>query len=309
MIIEKKQSLPSISQIIVPNNYVLIKMEAKYDSFQMKGKETGIMASDFIYDNNTKVNIDERLVSPFGNVMKKPLNLIFNGRKIKQLSDKYQPIRNTGAIGGDGERLKVIVDYSTLREITALKTSSVNYDTDIEVKEGDRVHVSYLHFLNAEKEGLFIDTQEGRMVMVKYDLLRMVVDVNNQPIKMLNGYILLEPKEYDINTVDDRGNEFTQLESGLVLLNAKKTKRTRKNQLGKVLLSGSPLRGYLDDATKIDRETYYKKGDKILYDPRLALKLENELHQIISEKDLYLIRREAIIIDEYDGFDLDKIEI
>lgn len=311
MIIEAKPKLPSIKQVTVPFNYVLVKMEERYETFQLKGKESGIYANEFVYDNDTQVRIDERLVSPFGIVVKTPLQLVFNGREIKRLSDKYEPIRYNGMTDEYGDKIKHIVDYSTLRRITDLKKASLNFDTEMEVKVGDRVHVNYLHFLNAEKEGLFIDTLEGQMVMIKYDLLKMVVDVDNTPIKTLNGYILIEPKQYEVDTVKENGAEFIQHSSGIVLLNPekKKTRRSRKNQLGTVVLSGTPLKGYMDDPRKVDRETYYEKGDKILYDPRLATKLENDLHQVISEKDLYLIRREAILLDENEGFDLDKIEI
>lgn len=311
MIIEAKPKLPSIKQITVPFNYVLVKMEPRYTTFQMKGKETNIIANEFIYDKDTQVRIDERLVSPFGTVVKTPLNLVFNGREIKRLTDKYEPIRYNGLTDEFGDRQKHIVDYSMLRRITDLKKASLNYDTEMEVKVGDRVHVNYLHYLNAEKDGLFIDSEEGQLVMIKYDLLKMVVDVDNTPIKPLNGYILIEPKQYEVDTVKENGSEFLQHSSGLVLLNPekKKTRRNRKNQLGIILLSGTPLKGYMENPNKVDRETYYEKGDKILYDPRLSTKLENDLHQVISEKDLYLIRREAIILDENDGFDLDKIEI
>lgn len=311
MIIEAKPTLPSVSQITVPFNYVLVKMEPRYQTYQMKGRETNILANEFIYDKDTQVRIDERLVSPFGTVVKTPLNLVFNGREIKRLADKYEPIRYNGFVDEYGDRQKHIVDYGVVRRIADLKKASLNYDTDMEVRVGDRVHVNYLHYLNAEKEGLFIDSQEGQLVMIKYDLLKMVVDADNTPIRALNGYILIEPKQYEVDTVKENGAEFIQHESGLVLLNPekKKTRRNRKNQLGTVLLAGSPLKGYMDNPDKVDRETYYQKGAKILYDPRLATKLENDLHQVISEKDLYLIRREAIILDENEGFDLDKIEI
>lgn len=313
MIIEKKDLRPNIDQITVPFNYVLVQMEAKYTTYQMSGRELGIEAAPYVYDEQQNVvPIDERLVSPFGKIVKCPLHLVFNGKQIKKLADRHRPIRYTGEVDDEGDRLKTIVDYSALKNITELKTNSLDVDTDLEVNVGDRIYVSYLHFLNAERDGLFIDTQQGQIVMIKYDLLRMVVDEKNQPKKMLNGWVLIEPKKYDVGTKEEDGREFEQLPSGLVLLNPVNTKKTRKTQLGNVVMSARPLRGYLEDPTKTDDHTFYSGGEKILYDPRYSIKLENDLHQIISEKDLYLIRREGIVIDENTipkGFDFDKIEI
>lgn len=311
IIIEKKDTRPSVKDIVVPFNYVLIKMEPPYETLQYKGRETKISVSPITYDEHQKqIRVDERLVSPFGVVMKKPLKLVYNGHVMKTLVEKYDPIRQTGQLDQYGERQKVIVDYSALRQINDLKSASVSYDTDLEINTGDRVHVSYLHYLNAEKQALFIQTQEGEMVLVKYDLLRMVVDENDQPKRMLNGYLLLQPEESDVEIIEDDKREFTELQSGIVLLNPKKEKKTRKRGIGRILAGGTPLRGYLEEPNKVDNPRTYKSGDRVLYDPRYALKLENDLHQVISEKDLYLIRRDAIITDEYElPTDFDKIEI
>lgn len=308
--IEKKDTRPSVKTMIVPFNYVLIKMDKPNETFQFKGKETKLSQSPIIYDGEKQIRVDERLVSAFGTVMKRPEQLVFNGRKIAELVNRYQPIRETNEIDEYGEKRKVIVDYSILNEINRLKKASLSYDSQLEINNGDRVHVSYLHFLQAEKEGLFIETQEGEMVLVKYDLLRMVVNNDNQPIRMLNGYLLLQPKEYEVDIKKEDNVEFVERESGLVLLNPVKVKRTKKKQIGTILIGGTHLNGYLEEPKKRDNPQTYKSGDRILYDPRYALKLENDLHQIISEKDLYLIRREAIITDEYElPNDFDKIEI
>lgn len=298
LIIERKNTLPSVEQITVPYNYLLIHMEDSLESFQVKGRETGITAPVIVYDKDKEVRIDEKLVNPFGVVMKTPRRLIYNGREIKHLSDTYQPVRKSDVRNEDGERMKYIADYSALAKITALKKESLSYDTDMEVNVGDRVHVSYIHFLNAEKHGLFVDTIEGRMVFVKYDLLRMTVDENNQPKKMLNGYILIKQQQYEVDIKQENGLEFTERESGLVLLNPVKTKKTRKNQLGIVVSCGTPLRGYLEIPNQVDNDVMYEVGEKFIYDPRYQVKLENDLHQIISEEDLYIIRREAILIDQ-----------
>lgn len=299
MIIEKKSTLPSVEDITVPFNYLLIKMEDSYTSYQMRGKELNIHTPEVIYDEKgNQVRIDEKLVSPFGRVMKTPLNLIYNGREIKKLSDRYKPVRQSNERDANGERKKFIADYSALSHITALKKESLAYDTQMEVRAGDRVHVSYIHFLNAEKEGLFIDTDQGKMVLVKYDLLRMTVYEDNQPKKMLNGYILITQQEYDVDIKEEEGVQFTERASGIVTLNPTKTKRTRKNQIGVVKLCGTPLRGYLEIPNQVDDNTMYEAGEKFVYDPRYAVKLENDLHQIISEEDLYIIRREAILLSQ-----------
>jgi len=307
--IEKKDTRPKVKDIQMLFNHVLLKMDPSYESYQFSGKETGILASPIIYDKGKQIRVEEKLVNPFGEVMKVPSALVYNGKKIAALVKKYQPVRSTDVFNEDGEPMRVIANYSALHEINQLKRSSVSYDTDIEVQVGDRVHVNYLHFLNAKQDGLFVDTEEGRMVMVKYDLLRMTVDENNQPKKMLNGYVLIEPEQYDVDIKKENGNSIIETASGIALLNATNTKKTRKRQKGFIVVGGTFLRGYLEEPHKSDRAQNYKKGDRILYDPRFSVKLENDVHQIISEKDLYLIRRDGIIADSYEYPDFDKIEI
>lgn len=310
IIIEKKPTLPSVKDIKVPYNYVLVKMDDSYETFQFKGQETQIMASPIVYDQGKEIRVDEKLVNPFGTVMKTPDRLAYHGREMKYITDTYQPVRKGKELNEYGEPIKYIANRSAMRELTELKKTSLSYDTDMELCEGDRVHVSYIHFLNAEKEGLFIETQEGNLVFIKYDLFRMTVDENNQPKKMLNGYVLIKPKVYDVNIEKDNGVEFTKTDSGLVLLNPKTTKRTRKNQIGTVILCGTPLRGYIEMPNQVDPKVMYSVGEQLLYDPRYATKLENDLHQIISKEDLYLIRREGILLSEGTFFgDFSKIEI
>lgn len=310
MIIEAKPTTIKSSDIKMMGNYVLIKMDADNSTYQMKGRETGIIQSSITYDEKGNVvKTPERMVSQFGTVIKAPSYLNFNRDEMKKLHD-LEPIRFTGRRNADGERERIVVHPDVLRRIGELKKSSVDYGTTVEVKEGDRVQVSYVHFLQAEKQGLFIyNTDIGDLVMIKYDQLRMVVDENNQPKKMLNGLILIKPKKYEVYIKEDDGVVFTETESGIALLNPKETKRTRKQQIGTVLLCGTRLTGYLNDYNLSDEETMYNSGEQVLYDPRLAIKLENDLHQIISEEDLYLIRREAILLDEKTFPNFDKIEL
>lgn len=293
--------------IRIPLNYVLIKMDDKHETYQMKGRETGILSPQVIHDNGKQVDVRERHVSNFGIVVKTPERLCFNARKIKELSDRHKPIREVGEKNDMGERRKVIVNQSALDEIKTLKSTSVDYDSEIEIRKGDRVHVSYIYYLNAERQGLFIyDTDMGDLVMIRYDFLRMVVDKENKPIKMLNGLILIKPKK-EINDIKtENGVKIVERESGIALITNTETKRTRKNQKGSVILCGKPIKGYMHAPNLTDPETRYEKGDELLYDPRLATKLENSLHQIISEEDLYMIRREAILADSnvFPNFDL-----
>lgn len=305
-----KQTTIDSSKLKVPFNYVLIKMDENYTTYQMKGKETGILQHHIVYDKGKVIRADEKIVNHFGTVIKVPERLIFNGHEMAALNKEYQPIREFGEPDEFGARQKRIVHPDILRKIGNLKKNSVDYETSIELNEGDRVFVSYIHLLQAEKHGLYIyNTDIGDLVMVKYDLLRMVVDEHKKPIKMLNGLILIKPKKYTDDIKHDRGYSYIERDSGIALINPSETKSKRANQVGEVVLCGTPISGYLNYYELVDDDIMYSYGDNILYDPRLAIKLENDLHQIIYEEDLYLIRREAIIADKNMITDFDKIII
>lgn len=286
-------------------NYVAIKLDDAYDSYQIKGRETGIMAPDHEYENDSKtgkqriINRKEKHVAVFGTVISVPQKLIFNRARIRKISDRTTVFKRFD------EQIQVVC-WSSQKKIDSLRSESLEYDTDIEISVGEKVNFSYRHFIEAQKNGMYADTDIGEVVFIKYDMLKLVVDEDMNPIRMLNGYVLVEPELIEVKT--EGAMSYVDTEGGLVIAGMnEKYKKSRKNQIGKVYLSGTPVKGYLNDYDTVDPDLELNEGDRIMYDPRGSQKLENEIHQVLSEKDLYIVRRRHIWLVQENCTNFDDI--
>lgn len=286
-------------------NYVLIKPDKDLESYQIKGRETGLIAPSFKYegtgDNEKRVSVKERNVAVTGTVYAVPQKLIFNLGEIQALKNRYTTHK---VVNGK----LMLVNFPVQLQIDHLNKSSVQFNTEIEVKVGDKVQFDYMAHKQCVEEGRILDTEHGEMYLMKYDMLYMTVGEKNEPIKMLNGYLIVEPEE--IETLKEGAQEFIQAEGGLVLLAPKaKAKKSKKSQIGTVKHIGNINKGYLQEPDKSDFRQHLKPGEKILYDPRFSKRLEYETHQIYSEKVLSLIQRKDIILVGGEGIDLSTIEL
>lgn len=269
------------------SNYVLIKPDEQLETFQFKGKESGLYAPDFKYENGKKITVKERNMSVFGTVYGIPEKLTFNRDEIENIKNNNTLFRMF-----NGERIPV--NISKHRELADLTRNSVMFDTIVEVNKGDRVNFSYQAHKKAKEDKMIIDTEEGEMYLIKYDMLYMTVDKNLKPNKMLNGYILLQPEEIEVK--QEGAQEFIELGNGLVGLAPKyKIKKTRKTQKGIVLKVGNRCKGYLQFPDRNDFIDKIEEGQQVMYDPRLCQKLEFDTHQIMSDKLLHLAQRKDVI--------------
>lgn len=290
--------------IKILKNYVLVKPDANYETIQSKGTETGIILPDFVYEQDKmggqrKVNVKERNFSVYGTVYAIPQKIGFHKRKIKQLNSTYTVAAKVN------DQIEV-VNRSVMSEIGRLTEGSCLFETECEVKVGDRVKFSYLAHKSASEKKIAIDTEEGEMYLVKYDLLTMVVDKDAIPIKMLNGYILVEPEE-DETIKTEGAMSYRTSDTGLMLPTFKhKQKRNRKTQKGKVLLSGNFIGGYLQDEGLSDPAVTFETGESVMYDPRGAARHEHHYHQEYSDKPLQLIQRRDLYLS---GEQLFNVEI
>lgn len=286
------------------SNYVAVKLDPAYETYQIKGKESNIIAPDHEYDQDSRtgkqriVNRKEKHVAVFGEVISVPKKLIFNRERIRKITDSRTILKKVG------DQLQVIC-WSSQKQVDQLRNESVEFDTDIEISVGEKVNFSYRHFLDAEKNGMYADTDIGRVVFIKYDMLKLVVDKDMNPIRMLNGYVLVEPELREVT--EEGGVSFVDASGGLVLTNQNPYKKSRKNQIGKVVLSGTPVRGYINDYDTSDPEIELESGERILYDPRGAQRLESEIHQVLSDKDLYIVRRRHIWLIQKNSVNFDEI--
>lgn len=274
-------------------NYVLVLPDPHHETYQMKGRETGLIVTDFKYENGDKLSIKERNASVFGTVYSVPSRLRFNLSEIDKIKRE-----NTLFVHVGGQMVPVNIPLH--RKIAELTHGSVNFNTDIEISKGDKVNFSYTAHKKCKEENMIIDTQLGPMFLLKYDMLYMVVDEKYNPKKMLNGYLLVEPEQIEV--IKEGAQEFVDIGNGLVKVAPKyKGKKTKKSQNGIVRLAGSFCRGYLNEKDKSDYHHNLPVGCKIVYDPRRCQKLEFETHQIMSDKILHLLQRKDVY-GRYDEF-------
>lgn len=284
-------------------NYVLVKPDEDFETYQIKGKELGLIAPSFKYEgtgeNQKRISVKERNVAVTGTVYQVPKLLQFNLDQIKALKSRYTTHK---VIGGQLRMVNLPIQF----EIDQLTKSSVQFNVPMEVVVGDKVNFSYMAHKQALEQGLVIDTEFGEMYLMKYDMLYMTVGENNEPKKMLNGWVLVEPDEIEV--LNENGKEFVATSTEIVLLAPKsKLRKSKKNQLGTVKNAGTLCKGYLQQPDKSDGTNKIKNGDKLLYDPRMATKLEYETHQIYSDKIHHLVQRKDVWLIFDRDFDLDTI--
>lgn len=295
-----------LKTIRIPQNYVLVKPVENYSTIQHKGQETGIFMPDFIYEKDKqgaerRVSVKERNFSVYGTVYAIPEKIGFHREKIKQLNKDYKVAAKVG------EEVRVL-NRSVMDEIGRLTDTSCLYETECEVNVGDKVKFSYLAHKSAKEKRIALDTEEGEMYLIKYDMLTMVVNEDLSPKTMLNGYILIEPEE-DQSISKDGAMNYKESETGLILPTFKHNlKRNRKNQIGTVKCTGNKVGGYLQVEDGYDPNVEVNVGDRLIYDPRGASRHEHHYHQEYSDKPLQLIQRRDIWLTQESAI-FDKVSI
>lgn len=274
------------SEVKMLHNYVLVLPDPQIETYQLKGSETGLFSPDFKYEKEAKISVKERNYSSMGTVYAVPQDLVFNGEEVDRIKKYYHLFKlENGEVS--------LINLPMHKYMKELHDASVNFKVNMELEIGDRVNFSYTAHKKTKESKLVVDTDLGEMYLIKYDMLYMVIDENNNPKRMLNGYVLVEPEE--IETAMEDGVQVVKHDSGLVTLAPKnKAKRRKKTQIGNVVLAGKHCEGYLQERHKSDHYFDLCSAERILYDTRAKQNLEYENHQIISSKTLHLIQRKDI---------------
>lgn len=266
-------------KIRIPSNYVLVLPDPVNDTYQLNGKETGILVgisavrdkSD--YDNDwdrveETVDTAAQHFSIKGKVYAVPEKLTFNGKRIKK------------------SRLNFSNDSDSIRELGQLMGSSLEFDTSMDVEVGDEVVFDYLEHIGCYEDGRWIETELGDMYLIRYDSLYMAVKKDGSYVP-LNGMIMIEEKNPEKIT-----------ENGLILpMLLENENKIEKWSCAEVELVGTPLKGYKQDLTLSDDRTPIKKGDTILFRPGGSYPLEWVLHQkLFPGRKIMGIRRKDIFM-------------
>lgn len=153
--------------------------------------------------------------------------------------------------------------------------NSIEYDTDIEIKEGDRVWFVYLDGLNCVEFDVQEPYEDGfrfvKYKMLRYDSLRVKKDESE--IRTLNGYVLTEP--------------FMETIKSTLFLNKK-----QNLYKGIVAYTGTSNRRYKTPSLHDDPSI--KAGDTILINHPYINMLEDKVHKYF-DKEYRIVKGSDII--------------
>lgn len=302
----------SVKNIRIPNNFVLIKVDDDYETFQRGGFDHGIIAPSYVYEGDKRISRPNTNFAVFGKVYGVPEKIKFHRDEIKALNDTHT------IVGKDSKGDHKVVHGDLLYRINELKKDSCRFETDNEISVGDTVKFSYMVHITAKENNAIFDTQEGKMYFIKYDDVYMTIGEDGKPNKMLNGYILVDPNT--VETKKEGAIEYEEANHGLVipkLYEVSKHKRGKKCMEGQVVLASRPLSvtvegekrmgGYFDIDDYFEKDIEVNTGDRLLFDPRVALQIEHDNHQALFEHRLYIMQRKDIIFMEKNNKHFDKI--
>lgn len=285
------------TSVHIPSNYVLVKPDDRFDTFQFAGRETGILVSNYKIDQSGERHSTEmEHVTVTGIVFAVCESLDYRAREIWHIQDNASMRR--GALVRVPEAQKLIDEH---------RRYSVQFDVDIEVEVGDRVFFDYFAHMAAAAEGLWVDTEQGKMMLIKYDLLILAECFGE--IIPLNGNVIIE-NEAVVKQEVEHGITGIVRDSGIVLVGTKEEKRARAQAEAVVIYKSGICKSYLDNRGKDDPTGFFhasngqfewvdsdvEPGTKVLYDPRYAKELEFGLHRVFSERKLLRIQRKDIYI-------------
>lgn len=246
----------------IPYNYVLIKPDQNFKSYQYKGEDTGLVTA------LDEISAGQRM-SVRGTIIKLPERLKYGGEEMKRERDKFAN------------------DNSSIQVIKEVKESSMLYDVTIEPSVGDIVFFNYMEHYECYQNGRFIETEEGDLLLMRYDNLVASHKLNNiKSIQPLNGFILIEPEALN------------EPKKGLNTMRLEKLKH-KVNKIGaaRVLKTGKLCKGYMEDLSAPKDTNEFKEGQNILYKPSGAHLLEWGLHQVLFKgRRVMAVHRKSILM-------------
>src|SRR5690606_6625733 len=111
--------------------------DPNYTDLHIKGRNTGLSATDFIYDKEGKrTSVAERNYSCIGTVYAIPQRLRYDVWKARKIDLNAQLTKEVDGV------LKV-TNKHLMSEIQDYRRYSVDFETECELEKGDRVRFSY----------------------------------------------------------------------------------------------------------------------------------------------------------------------
>jgi co-chaperonin GroES (HSP10) len=178
------------------------------------------------------------------------------------------------------------------------KKNILPWDTDLEVKIGDRVLLYYLAVRNclAKEQKKYIKEGNSTFIFIKYQNIFAVLrdkqdrPVPNYEIIPINGYLLVEPladptKEAKKISMEKLGLQFVDV----------KEKSIKDVVYGKVAYTGTRIKSYFQPGLS-DENIHVRVGDKVVMKKVRDIPAEYEYHaKIDGGRKLYRVQRHDIL--------------
>jgi hypothetical protein len=250
-----------LSEIEIRTNQVLIKPDDDYLSLR-----NGLLISGTEEDRKKKIeHTKARHYSITGIVLAAPKNLVYGGKKQRELVEKHQGV----------------YDDFGLKDLNDAVRNSLEYKTTVEVKKDDKVWFDYRCHYTGFNEQKFIELEEfGLCLLIDYHAIFLRERSGNKiPV---NGWIWVKPVQ----------NELKETLEG-ELANPESFRTTKKN-VAEVVLCGTRIEEYIHILTE-DTKHKLTKGTKILFHEKIATPLEYGLHESEGLEGLLKIKRKDVI--------------
>lgn len=244
----------SLNDLVLCSNHILVKPDPDYEFIKLGAKKGEGVKLHVPVDS---INAAKHY-SVTGTVLKLPEKLRFNGERLEEI-----PIR-----GGD------------LGYAASLFCESLDFDTTLDVKEGDKVWFHYMNQINCVTEGMIVEVEEhGYCMIVKVDTL--FCYQRNEQMVPVNGWVWIKRKKYEEQDLDLDGIYRYHLENKPVPLKAT------------VVAAAAPVKRYRDD-NYYEGQVDLLPGQEILFDDRYGTPLEYVYHVSDELTDVIKIRRTSI---------------
>lgn len=159
---------------------------------------------------------------------------------------------------------------------------SMEFNTDIEVKIGDKVFFHYLQINAIIAERKHFERDGKFYAFIRHDSL--FCGIRNDEIIMFNGWMLLEPIDL---AVDEKSAVVTTLPKD----------RQKKDPLkGRITHIGGLVKEYFYGKDDTDVGIEVAKGDVVIFLPHSDIPLEYKLHQSLDKKYYRVQRKEVLSI-------------
>jgi len=160
------------------------------------------------------------------------------------------------------------------------------YDVDMELQPEDVVLFNY----KAVAYSLEVQGQNPALVdggvFIRYDSIYCAI--RNGEIVPVNGYIIVEAETMDLDFTAPEWLELPEI-----------MKKNKSKTRGKVLYTGSPVRGYRSRPELASDSIEINVGDTIMFLAHMGVKLQTDEHQTVGKgRTIYRLHRKDVVLNE-----------